>query len=137
MLLIRWILSAALGGTALLLDVGNVALPLLARRRGKHMSPVPLLGALLGSTACLLCPVPGTAKAIPVAILLDMSLLGLVVYSLKWMMARERLDRHPLVAVEQAWRRLLPILPRARQLPEPEAVLHSEHQDTVQVAEPT
>jgi hypothetical protein len=90
MLLIRWILTAGLGGMALLLDVGNVVLPMLARRRGRHMSPVPFFGALLGTVACLVCPLPGTAKAIPVAILLDISMLGLVVYSLKWMTGRAR-----------------------------------------------
>jgi hypothetical protein len=81
--LIRWILTAVIGGMALLLDVGNVVLPILARKHGKHISPVPIFGALLGTVACLLCPLSGTAKAIPVAILLDMSMLGLVVHSLK------------------------------------------------------
>lgn len=90
MLLIRWILTAVFGGIALLLDVGNVVLAIRARKSGRHMSPVPLFGALLGTAACLLCPLPGTAKAIPIAILLDTSMLGLVVYSLKWMTGRER-----------------------------------------------
>jgi hypothetical protein len=87
--LIRWILTAVLGGLALLLDVGNVVLLLLARKHGKHMSPVPLFGALLGTVACVLCPLAGTAKAIPVAMLLDISLTGLIIYALKSTMGRE------------------------------------------------
>jgi hypothetical protein len=66
MLLIRWILTAVLGGMALLLDVGNVVLRILAQKRERHMSPVPLFGALLGA-----------------------STLGLVVHSLEMIAGRE------------------------------------------------
>jgi uncharacterized membrane protein len=80
MLLTRWILTALLGAFAVLLDATNVAVPLIAQKRGRHVSPVPIFGALAGTAACLLCPIAGSAKLIPVAIILDVSVLGLAAW---------------------------------------------------------
>jgi hypothetical protein len=58
---------------AIAADLGNAIAPIIARRRGRNVSAVPFLGALLGSAACLVCPMEGASKLIPVALLLDLS----------------------------------------------------------------
>ena len=78
MFLIRWILTAVLGAGALAVDVGNALAPIVARKRGRNVSAVPLVGVLSGLAACLACPVAGSAKLIPVAVLLDLSVYHLV-----------------------------------------------------------
>jgi hypothetical protein len=83
MLLIRWFLTAALAAVALTVDVGNAVAPILARKRGRNVSAVPLLGALSGLAACLACPVGGSAKLIPVAVLLDLSVYHLAMLVLR------------------------------------------------------
>jgi hypothetical protein len=77
MLLIRWLLTAFLAAVALTVDVGNAVAPIVARKRGRNVSAVPLLGALSGLAACLACPVTGSAKLIPVAVFLDLSVYHL------------------------------------------------------------
>jgi hypothetical protein len=90
MLVIRWTLTVALSAMAVLLDVSNVVTPMVARKRGQHISPVPFFGAIFGIAACLLCPLPGTVKAIPVALLLDITVVGLLIVSLTWIFGRGR-----------------------------------------------
>ena len=77
MLLTRWILTAVLAVVALTVDAGNAAAPVIARKRGRNVSAVPLLGALSGLGACLVCTAAGSAKLIPVAVLLDLSVYHL------------------------------------------------------------
>lgn len=79
MLLVRWILAALLGLLAVFLDTTNIVVPLAARKRGQHTSAVPLVGAFAGGAACLICPIPGSEKFVPVALLLDVTVLGLIV----------------------------------------------------------
>ena len=93
MLLIRWILTALFAVFAVFLDTANLAVPFLAHKRGRHMSPVPLFGAVAGTAACLLCPVVGSAKVIPVAILLDVSAVGLAVWVVRAVAVRNKAPR--------------------------------------------
>jgi hypothetical protein len=73
---------------ALLVDVGNATAPILARRRRENVSTVPLFGAIFGTIACLLCPLGGSAKLIPVAVLLDLSVASLVAFGVARMVGR-------------------------------------------------
>ena len=77
MILIRWFLTAVLAAVALTVDVGNAVAPTVARKRARNVSAVPLLGGLSGLVACLVCPAVGSAKLIPVAVLLDLSVYHL------------------------------------------------------------
>jgi hypothetical protein len=77
MILIRWFLTAVFAAVALTVDVGNAIAPIVARKRGRNVSAVPLLGALSGLVACLACPAAGSGKLIPVAVLLDLSVYHL------------------------------------------------------------
>jgi hypothetical protein len=88
MVIVRWGLTAILGGMALLVDVGNATAPILARRRRKNVSMVPLFGAIFGTIACLLCPLGGSAKFIPIAVLCDLSVMSLVAFGVARMFGR-------------------------------------------------
>ncbi len=88
MVLARWVFTAVLGGMALLVDVGNATAPILARRRRKNVSMVPLFGAIFGTGACLLCPLGGSAKVIPIAVLLDLSVVSLIALGVTRMVGR-------------------------------------------------
>ena len=81
--LIRWFLTAVLAAVALVVDMGNAVAPIVARKRRRNVSAVPLLGALSGLAACLACPVAGSAKLIPVAVLLDLSVYHLAMLVLR------------------------------------------------------
>lgn len=88
MVVVRWIFTVALGSMALLVDVGNVTAPILGRRRQKNVSMVPLLGAIFGTVACVVCPMGGSAKLIPVAVLFDLSVATLVALGVARMLGR-------------------------------------------------
>jgi len=72
--MIRWVLTFLLLAVAITLDVGNTLAPILARRRGRNVSTVPFVGALCGAAACLVCPIEGSGKLVPVAMVSDLSL---------------------------------------------------------------
>ncbi len=89
MLTLRWTLTLVLAAMAVTLDVSNVVVPMTARKSGRHVSPVPFFGALFGAVACLLCPLHGSSKVIPVAVLLDVSVVGLLVVVGAWIVRRK------------------------------------------------
>jgi uncharacterized membrane protein len=77
MFLVRWLLTVLLATVALTVDVGNAIAPMLARKQRRNISAVPLVGALSGFAACLVCPLAGSAKLIPLVVLLDLSVYHL------------------------------------------------------------
>jgi hypothetical protein len=86
----RWSLTIVFAALAMLLDVANLTVPILARMRGKNVSAVPLFGALFGIAACLLCPLPGFPRFIPLVVVLDFSVLTLLVYLIRRFVWRAR-----------------------------------------------
>ena len=80
MVVVRWCFTVFFIVIALAIDVGNACAPIIARRRGRNVSGVPFMGTVSGVAACLVCPVAGTAKLIPLAVLADLS-----TYYLAWM----------------------------------------------------
>lgn len=88
MLMAKWVLTAVLGVMALLIDLGNASAPILARRRQRNVSMVPLFGALFGTGACLLCPLDDSARLIPIVVLLDLSVLNLLLFGVRWLVGR-------------------------------------------------
>jgi hypothetical protein len=80
---IRWFVTVLFAVVAVLLDTANLAAPIIARRRGRNVSAVPLLGAISGTLACLFCPLAGSGSLIPIAVLLDVSVIYLAVWLVK------------------------------------------------------
>ena len=83
MLLIRWLLTVFFAVVAVLVDTGNVAGAIIARKRGRNFSAVPIIGALCGVVACLLCPMIRARYLIPVAVVLDVSMASLAFWLFK------------------------------------------------------
>jgi hypothetical protein len=88
MVFLRWALTIVLIVIALVIDVGNACAPIIARKRGRNVSGIPLAGSLSGVAACLICPIPGSARLIPAAILLDLSAYFLVWFLVTRVLAR-------------------------------------------------
>jgi hypothetical protein len=66
----RWIVALVLGAIGAFVIVGNPVTGMLAMRRGRGYSSVPLIGGLAGFAALLACPVE-TGLLTPLPLLLD------------------------------------------------------------------
>jgi hypothetical protein len=95
MLVARWIAAILLASFAVVVDIGNIAGPIAARKAGRNYSFVPFVGALSGAAACLACPWPGSAKLIPVAVLADISVAIWILWLGKLVLSRVRESKAP------------------------------------------
>jgi hypothetical protein len=66
----RWVFALVLGAIGAFVIVGNPVTGVLAMRRGRGYSSVPLIGGMLGFAAMLVCPVE-TGWLTPLPLLLD------------------------------------------------------------------
>jgi hypothetical protein len=87
-LMIRWLLTFVLFAVAITADVGNAIAPIMARRRGRSVSAVPFVGALCGAAACLVCPIEGSGKLLPVAMVFDLSVFHFARFLVRWVAGR-------------------------------------------------